>query len=140
MRDDICYYLFSTTVHTHTFRQSIRLTILASVRVSYTVLQDISSYNEMQTLEEAQEESGWKLVHGDVFRPPTTSPMLLSVMAGEYRTVYYMSYYTICLVSWWRYLITVYTVLCCYFRLWSADPRHDHMHYGLCSLRPDLSF
>ena len=127
-------------LHTHTFCQSIRLTILASTRVSYTVLQDISSYNEMQTLEEAQEESGWKLVHGDVFRPPTTSPMLLSVMAGEYRTVYYMSYYTICLVSSWRYLITAYTILCCYFRLWSADPRHDHMHHGLRSLRPDLSF
>jgi transmembrane 9 superfamily protein 2/4 len=31
----------------------------------------------MQTLEEAQEESGWKLVHGDVFRAPETSPMLL---------------------------------------------------------------
>ena len=32
--------------------------------------------------EEAQEETGWKLVHGDVFRPPTTSPMLLSVFTG----------------------------------------------------------
>jgi transmembrane 9 superfamily protein 2/4 len=32
--------------------------------------------------EEAQEETGWKMVHGDVFRPPTTSPMLLSVFAG----------------------------------------------------------
>jgi transmembrane 9 superfamily member 2/4 len=48
-----------------------------------TLHKDISSYNEMQTLEEAQEESGWKLVHGDVFRPPTFSPMLLSVMAGS---------------------------------------------------------
>ncbi len=38
----------------------------------------------MQTLEEAQEESGWKLVHGDVFRPPSTSPMMLSVLAGEF--------------------------------------------------------
>ena len=35
----------------------------------------------MQTLEEAQEESGWKPVHGDVFAPET-SPMLLSVLAG----------------------------------------------------------
>ena len=25
---------------------------------------------------DAKEESGWKLVHGDVFRPPTTMPML----------------------------------------------------------------
>jgi transmembrane 9 superfamily protein 2/4 len=32
--------------------------------------------------EDAQEETGWKLVHGDVFRPPTTSPMLLAVLAG----------------------------------------------------------
>lgn len=45
---------------------------------------DISSYNKMQTLEEAQEESGWKLVHGDVFRPPSYSPMMLSVLAGQY--------------------------------------------------------
>jgi hypothetical protein len=37
----------------------------------------------MQTLEEAQEESGWKLVHGDVFRPPSFSPMFLSILAGE---------------------------------------------------------
>ena len=33
--------------------------------------------------EGAQEESGWKLVHGDVFRPPTTSPMMLSVLVGS---------------------------------------------------------
>jgi len=32
--------------------------------------------------EEAQEETGWKLVHGDVFRPPATSPMLLAVFTG----------------------------------------------------------
>lgn len=48
-----------------------------------TLHRDISSYNELQTLEDAQEESGWKLVHGDVFRAPSFSPMLLSVLAGE---------------------------------------------------------
>eukprot|EP00978_Attheya_sp_CCMP212_P025322 scaffold81170_cov65-Attheya_sp.AAC.2 len=47
-----------------------------------TLRKDISGYNEMQTLEEAQEETGWKLVHGDVFRPPSFSPMLLSVCVG----------------------------------------------------------
>ena len=31
---------------------------------------------------EAQEETGWKLVHGDVFRPPTTMPLALCVMTG----------------------------------------------------------
>ena len=48
-----------------------------------TLHKDISSYNEMQTLEEAQEESGWKLVHGDIFRPPSTFPMVLAVLAGS---------------------------------------------------------
>mmetsp|Transcript_1510 Transcript_1510/g.3606 ORF Transcript_1510/g.3606 Transcript_1510/m.3606 type:complete len:708 (+) Transcript_1510:42-2165(+) len=47
-----------------------------------TLRKDIAGYNEMQTLEEAQEETGWKLVHGDVFRPPATSPMILSVSVG----------------------------------------------------------
>jgi transmembrane 9 superfamily protein 2/4 len=47
-----------------------------------TLRKDIAGYNEMQTLEEAQEETGWKLVHGDVFRPPSFSPMLLSVCVG----------------------------------------------------------
>ncbi|CAN0451406.1 unnamed protein product [Hapterophycus canaliculatus] len=30
-------------------------------------------------MEEANEETGWKLVHGDVLRPPTTAPMLFAV-------------------------------------------------------------
>lgn len=47
-----------------------------------TLRKDIAGYNELQSLEEAQEETGWKLVHGDVFRPPSFSPMLLSVMVG----------------------------------------------------------
>lgn len=47
-----------------------------------TLKKDIAGYNEMQTLEEAQEETGWKLVHGDVFRPPQNHPMLLSVLVG----------------------------------------------------------
>ncbi|KAL4269688.1 hypothetical protein GQ457_HM000770 [Hibiscus cannabinus] len=41
-----------------------------------TLYRDISKYNELETLEEAQEETGWKLVHGDVFRPPSNSDLL----------------------------------------------------------------
>jgi transmembrane 9 superfamily protein 2/4 len=59
------------------------LTGVVAMIMLRTLHKDISSYNEMQTLEEAQEESGWKLVHGDVFRPPSFSPMLLSVLAGS---------------------------------------------------------
>ena len=46
-----------------------------------TLRRDISQYNELESLEEAQEETGWKLVHGDVFRPPP-APALLSVYVG----------------------------------------------------------
>jgi transmembrane 9 superfamily member 2/4 len=49
-----------------------------------TLRKDISAYNEM-ALEGAVgelEETGWKLVHGDVFRPPSSRPMLLSVLVG----------------------------------------------------------
>mmetsp|Transcript_7087 Transcript_7087/g.10684 ORF Transcript_7087/g.10684 Transcript_7087/m.10684 type:complete len:542 (-) Transcript_7087:65-1690(-) len=47
-----------------------------------TLRNDIALYNELDDLEDAQEETGWKLVHGDVFRPPSTSPLLLSVATG----------------------------------------------------------
>uniref|UniRef100_A0A0D9WSN9 Transmembrane 9 superfamily member n=1 Tax=Leersia perrieri TaxID=77586 RepID=A0A0D9WSN9_9ORYZ len=41
-----------------------------------TLYRDISKYNQLDTQEEAQEETGWKLVHGDVFRPPPHADLL----------------------------------------------------------------
>lgn len=49
----------------------------------------------MNSLEDAQEEYGWKLVHGDVFRPPSFSPMLLSVLCGTGMQVLAMTLSTI---------------------------------------------
>jgi transmembrane 9 superfamily protein 2/4 len=46
-----------------------------------TLRKDISAYNEMAMLEDGSEETGWKLVHGDVFRPPS-HPIILSVIVG----------------------------------------------------------
>ncbi|CAB4016618.1 transmembrane 9 superfamily member 2-like, partial [Paramuricea clavata] len=46
-----------------------------------TLHKDIARYNQLDTSDDAQEEFGWKLVHGDVFRPPGKG-MLLSVMLG----------------------------------------------------------
>jgi transmembrane 9 superfamily protein 2/4 len=46
---------------------------------------DITRYNKLTSDEEKAEdleEYGWKLVHADVFRPPSFSPMLLSVLCG----------------------------------------------------------
>jgi len=50
---------------------------------------DIARYNAADNAEEAQEEFGWKLVHGDVFRAPRAG-MLLSVLAGVGLQVFIM--------------------------------------------------
>ena len=47
-----------------------------------TLHKDIACYNQMDSGKDAQEEFGWKLVHGDVFRPPRKG-MLLSVFLGS---------------------------------------------------------
>lgn len=43
---------------------------------------DISRYNAVEVQEDVQEDYGWKLVHGDVFRPPVRS-MWLAVVVGN---------------------------------------------------------
>ena len=47
-----------------------------------TLYQDIARYNQLESQEEAQEETGWKLVHADVFRTPNKSG-LLCVLIGS---------------------------------------------------------
>ncbi|VDN01186.1 unnamed protein product [Thelazia callipaeda] len=47
-----------------------------------TLHRDIARYNQLDNEEDAQEEFGWKLVHGDVFRPPRNA-MFLSVFVGS---------------------------------------------------------
>ena len=52
---------------------------------------DIARYNSVEKSEEAQEEFGWKLVHGDVFRPPS-APMLFSVLCGSGTQIILMTF------------------------------------------------
>ncbi|KAF0306198.1 Transmembrane 9 superfamily member 2 [Amphibalanus amphitrite] len=47
-----------------------------------TLHKDIARYNQIESGDDTQEEFGWKLVHGDVFRPPRHG-MLLSVFVGS---------------------------------------------------------
>lgn len=47
-----------------------------------TLHKDIIKYNQLENADDAQEEFGWKLVHGDVFRAPRHS-LLLSVLLGS---------------------------------------------------------
>jgi transmembrane 9 superfamily member 2/4 len=60
--------------------------------------QDLARYNRLATDEEKAddlEEKGWKLVHADVFRPPTFSPLLLSVACGTGAQILCMTFWTI---------------------------------------------
>mgnify|MGYP001997370951 FL=1 len=52
-------------------------------------------YNAIEASDEMEEETGWKLVHGDVFRPPAL-PMLLSVFVGTGVQTLAMSIITMC--------------------------------------------
>ena len=45
--------------------------------------------------EDAQEEFGWKLVHGDIFRPPRKG-MLLSVFLGSGTQILIMTFVSLC--------------------------------------------
>ena len=58
------------------------LTGMVAMILLRTLHKDIARYNQIDNEDDAQEEFGWKLVHGDVFRPPHRS-MLLSVFLGS---------------------------------------------------------
>lgn len=73
-------------VHWFSITNSIMIVLFLTVMIAMILLRalkkDIAQYNDPSVMEEAKEESGWKLVHGDVFRPPATWPMIFSVFVG----------------------------------------------------------
>ncbi|KAJ1419028.1 hypothetical protein B484DRAFT_400293 [Ochromonadaceae sp. CCMP2298] len=76
-------------VHWFNIINSILIVLLLAFMVAMilarTLSREISTYNRLPTDEEKaeeREESGWKLVHADVFRPPAEYPMLFCVFAG----------------------------------------------------------
>ncbi len=57
------------------------LGIIIAHILTRTLKNDIIKYNEVNLDDEIADESGWKLVHGDVFRPPKNRNLLL-VLVG----------------------------------------------------------
>jgi len=57
------------------------LTGMVAMIMMRTLHRDLDRYRQAESQEDVEEETGWKLVHGDVFRPPR-NPMLLSVLIG----------------------------------------------------------
>lgn len=80
-------YLLMTDDQIHWFSiiNSLMIVLFLSGMVAMIMLRtlhrDISKYNQLETAEEAAEETGWKLVHGDVFRAPS-QPSWLAVAVG----------------------------------------------------------
>lgn len=84
-------HLVPAQVHWYSITNSILVVLFLSLLVVSILVRnlrrDIAGYNAIAQLadEEADEdidETGWKLVHADVFRPPSSFPMLYCVFIG----------------------------------------------------------
>jgi transmembrane 9 superfamily protein 2/4 len=82
--DSYLQHAGTTSIHWFSIMNSLIIVVFLSAFVGVVIFRtlnrDISRYNQHDQ-EEAQEEFGWKLVHGDIFRAPVNS-LLLSVLVG----------------------------------------------------------
>lgn len=84
-------HLVPAQVHWYSITNSILVVLFLSLLVISMLVRnlrrDIAAYNALAALadeekDEDADESGWKLVHADVFRPPDNYPMLYCVCCG----------------------------------------------------------
>ncbi|KAF9193032.1 hypothetical protein BGZ51_004265 [Haplosporangium sp. Z 767] len=85
-------------IHWFSLVNSIIIVLFLTGMVAMVLLRalhkDISRYNAQEAQEDIQEDFGWKLVHGDVFRAPPY-PMLLSIIVGNGSQMFLMASVTI---------------------------------------------
>ncbi|KAF9925086.1 hypothetical protein FBU30_005079 [Linnemannia zychae] len=85
-------------IHWFSLVNSIIIVLFLTGMVAMILLRalhkDISRYNQQEAQEDFQEDFGWKLVHGDVFRTPAY-PMLLSIIVGNGSQMFLMASVTI---------------------------------------------
>ncbi|ESP04811.1 hypothetical protein LOTGIDRAFT_211611 [Lottia gigantea] len=91
--DYILQSMPNTNIQWFSIMNSLVIVLFLSGMVAMILLRtlhkDIARYNQMDSAEDAQEEFGWKLVHGDVFRAPRKG-MLLSIMVGSGVQIFFM--------------------------------------------------
>ncbi|ERN19807.1 hypothetical protein AMTRI_Chr05g61130 [Amborella trichopoda] len=79
-RWDTYLHMSDDQIHWFSIINSLMIVLFLSGMVAMimmrTLYRDIANYNQLETQDEAQEETGWKLVHGDVFRPPINAGLL----------------------------------------------------------------
>ncbi|KAG7349607.1 endomembrane protein 70-domain containing protein [Nitzschia inconspicua] len=85
-------HLVPAQVHWYSITNSILVVLFLSLLVISILVRnlrrDIAAYNALAALadeerDEEMDESGWKLIHADVFRPPDNYPMLYCVFVGS---------------------------------------------------------
>ncbi|KAI8076878.1 uncharacterized protein BX664DRAFT_270729 [Halteromyces radiatus] len=85
-RWDNYLHILDPSIHWFSLVNSIVIVLFLTGMVAMILIRalhkDISRYNAVEVQEDVQEDYGWKLVHGDVFRPPVRS-MWLSVIVGN---------------------------------------------------------
>ncbi|RXK38037.1 endosomal P24A protein [Tremella mesenterica] len=85
LRWDMYLHVFDPKIHWFSLINSLVivsfLIFMVAMILYRTISKDISRYNAIDLAEDVQEDYGWKLVHGEVFRMPNR-PMLLSVCVG----------------------------------------------------------
>jgi len=93
-------YLGMTDVQIHWFSIINSLVVILFLSAILTMIivrtlrKDIARYNSDDSIEEALEEYGWKLVYGDVFRPPKNT-RLFSAVIGSGIQIFIMAVITI---------------------------------------------
>eukprot|EP01095_Lingulamoeba_sp_RSL-Kostka_P006661 TRINITY_DN20_c1_g1_i1.p1 TRINITY_DN20_c1_g1~~TRINITY_DN20_c1_g1_i1.p1 ORF type:complete len:632 (+),score=174.44 TRINITY_DN20_c1_g1_i1:96-1991(+) len=97
-RWDIYFTMTDTQIHwfaiVNSFMIVLFLTGMVAMIMMRTVHADFRRYREMDNQEDKQEETGWKLVHGDVFRPPSYRSFL-AVCVGSGMQVFGMTIVTL---------------------------------------------
>lgn len=85
-RWDNYLHIFDPRIHwfslINSFAIVVFLCIMVGLIIYRNVSRDISRYNAIDLSEDVQEDFGWKLVHGEVFRSPS-NPLILSVFVGN---------------------------------------------------------
>jgi transmembrane 9 superfamily protein 2/4 len=85
-RWDNYLHTFDPKIHWFSLINSLVIVVFLCLMVSMILLRsvsrDISRYNALDPSEDIQEDWGWKLVSGEVFRTPT-NPLVLSAMVGN---------------------------------------------------------
>ncbi|CAD6199143.1 unnamed protein product [Caenorhabditis auriculariae] len=83
-RWDVYLAVKATDIHWFSILNSIVVVLslsgFLSVSIVRTVRRDIAHYNKDEEEDDTLEETGWKLVHGDVFRPPPHQMILVNMV------------------------------------------------------------